>query len=48
MSMQVRKVLSENPKEFDLRKYLGKGREEIERVVMDKNQNLLFSANNIN
>lgn len=47
MTMQVRKILSENPKEFDIRKYLGVGREEIVRVVMDKNINLLNSANQI-
>lgn len=48
MTMQVRKILSENPKEFDIRKYLGVGREEIVRVVIDKNINLLNSANQIN
>ncbi|HEC79975.1 MAG TPA: tagatose-bisphosphate aldolase subunit KbaY, partial [Firmicutes bacterium] len=32
----VREVLSENPEEFDPRKYLGAGRDAIEKVVSEK------------
>jgi len=36
MTAMVRKVLTENPKEFDPRKYLGPGREEIQKMVEHK------------
>jgi fructose-bisphosphate aldolase, class II len=41
----VRKVLAENPKEFDPRKYLGAAREELIKVIKAKNINVLGSAN---
>ena len=47
LTSQVRKVLSENKSEFDPRKYLGAGREEIKKVVLDKIYNLFFSNGKI-
>ena len=41
----VRKVLMENPKEFDPRKYLGPARKELIEVIKHKNINVLGSAN---
>ena len=41
----VRKVLMENPKEFDPRKYLGPARKELIEVIKHKNTNVLGSAN---
>jgi fructose-bisphosphate aldolase class II len=40
----VRKVLAENPKEFDPRKYLGPAREELVKLLKRKNQEVLGSA----
>jgi fructose-bisphosphate aldolase class II len=40
----VRKVLTENPGEFDPRKYLGPGRDELTRLVKRKNEAVLGSA----
>jgi fructose-bisphosphate aldolase class II len=40
----VRKVLAENPKEFDPRKYLGPAREELIKLLKRKNQEVLGSA----
>lgn len=39
----TRAVLNNNSKEFDPRKYLGAGRERVQKVVEDKMANLLFS-----
>ncbi|ADF98030.1 fructose-1,6-bisphosphate aldolase, class II [Clostridium botulinum F str. 230613] len=36
MTAGIRKVLSEDPKQFDPRKYLGEGRARIEKIVEDK------------
>lgn len=47
MTGQVRKTLSENRREFDPRKYLGAGREEIKKVVLDKIYNIFFSNDKI-
>ena len=47
MTGQVRKVLYENPKEFDPRNYLGCGREQIKNIVIDKIKNIFFSENQI-
>lgn len=47
MTAQVRKVLKEKPEEFDPRKYLGPGREEITKVVEDKILNIFFSKDKI-
>ncbi len=40
----IRKVLTENPGEFDPRKYLGPAREELKKMYMHKNKNVLGSA----
>ena len=40
----IRKVFSENPAEFDPRKYLGPAREELIKMVKYKNTNVLGSA----
>lgn len=41
----IRKVFAEKPEEFDPRKYLGPAREELVKMIIDKNQNVLGSAN---
>lgn len=41
---ETRKVLEENKKEIDPRKYLGKGREKAEQILSAKMRNVLFSA----
>ena len=41
----VRKVLMENPKEFDPRKYLGPARKELIEMITHKNATVLGSAN---
>ncbi len=46
MTAMVRKVLTENPKEFDPRKYLGAAREEIQKMVEHK-IDVLGSGNQI-
>ncbi|KPJ74671.1 MAG: fructose-bisphosphate aldolase [Planctomycetes bacterium DG_20] len=40
----VRKVLAENPGEFDPRKYLGPAREELKKLIIHKNTHVLGSA----
>ena len=40
----VRKVFAESPSEFDPRKYLGPAREELKKVIIAKNTNVLGSA----
>jgi fructose-bisphosphate aldolase class II len=40
----IRKILNENPAEFDPRKYLGPAREELTKMIMEKNKNVLGSA----
>jgi fructose-bisphosphate aldolase class II len=40
----IRKVLAENPKEFDPRKYLGPAREELVKLIVRKNREVLGSA----
>ena len=47
MTSQVRRVLSENTKEFDLRAYLGKGREKITETISKKINTIFFSNNKI-
>lgn len=44
MTAAVRKVLAEKPAEFDPRKYLGPGRDELKRLYSGKNINVLGSA----
>lgn len=40
----IRKVFSEKPGEFDPRKYLGPAREELKKMIIDKNTHVLGSA----
>ncbi|OGC23778.1 fructose-1,6-bisphosphate aldolase, class II [candidate division WOR-1 bacterium RIFOXYB2_FULL_42_35] len=40
----IRKVFVEKPAEFDPRKYLGPAREELKKLLIHKNQNVLGSA----
>ncbi|WP_443737576.1 MULTISPECIES: class II fructose-bisphosphate aldolase [Treponema] len=44
MTALVRKVLAENPGEFDPRKYLGPARDELKKMYMHKNIDVLGSA----
>lgn len=45
MTAMVRKVLFEHPEEFDPRKYLGPARDELKKLYMHKNVEVLGSAN---
>jgi fructose-bisphosphate aldolase class II len=45
MTAMVREVLHNKPAEFDPRKYLGPAREELKKMYMHKNTNVLGSAN---
>lgn len=45
MTAEIRRVLIENPSEFDPRKYLGPGREAIKRMVKHKIKNVLNGSN---
>lgn len=47
MTAAIRKVFAENPAEFDPRKYLGAGRDAIQKVVEYKIDNVLGSANRL-
>ncbi|WP_123054791.1 class II fructose-1,6-bisphosphate aldolase [Clostridium sp. JN-1] len=47
MTASVRKVFGEKPKEFDPRKYLGPARENIQKLVQNKIENVLGSANTL-
>jgi len=40
----VRKVFKEHPEEFDPRKYLGPARDELIKMIINKNENVLGSA----
>ncbi len=42
---ETRRILAENPKEFDPRKYLGPARQELITLIKHKNINVLGSAN---
>lgn len=44
MTAAIRKYLAENPSEFDPRKYLGPAREELKKMYMHKNIDVLGSA----
>ena len=44
MTALIRKVLAEKKDEFDPRKYLGPARDELKKLYMHKNQNVLGSA----
>lgn len=48
MTAAIRKVFGETPKEFDPRKYLGAGRSAVQKVVEDKIEFVLGSANSLN
>ena len=45
MTAEIRRVLIENPKEFDPRKYLGPGRDAITKMVQHKIKNVLNACN---
>lgn len=44
MTAEIRRVLTENPAEFDPRKYLGPGRDAITRMVQHKIKNVLNAS----
>lgn len=44
MTAAIRKVLAEKPEEYDPRKYLGPARDELKKLYMNKNINVLGSA----
>lgn len=44
MTAIIRKVFAEQPSEFDPRKYLGPAREELKKLIVAKNTNVLGSA----
>ena len=44
MTAAIRRILSENPGEFDPRKYLGPAREELKKMYAEKNVNVFGSA----
>ncbi len=43
----IRKVFAENPKEFDPRKYLGPARDELTKLIVRKNREVLGSADRV-
>ncbi|MFL0197671.1 class II fructose-1,6-bisphosphate aldolase [Clostridium sp. WILCCON 0269] len=47
MTAAIRKVFGDSPKVFDPRKYLGAGRDAVQKVVEDKIDNVLGSANSL-
>lgn len=47
MTAIIRKILTEKPQEFDPRKYLGPAREELIKMYINKNENVLGSANRV-
>ncbi|MBW2265489.1 MAG: class II fructose-1,6-bisphosphate aldolase [Deltaproteobacteria bacterium] len=44
LTAMIRKVFNEKPTEFDPRKYLGPAREELMKMITEKNKNVLGSA----
>ena len=44
MTGAIRKVFAENPSEFDPRKYVGPARDELKKLIMYKNREVLGSA----
>ena len=44
MTALIRKTLAEKPEEFDPRKYLGPARDELKKLYMHKNVEVLGSA----
>ncbi|MDD4456569.1 MAG: class II fructose-bisphosphate aldolase, partial [Syntrophotalea acetylenica] len=47
MTAKVREYLANNPREFDPRKYLGAGRQELIDLITHKNRNVLGSAGRV-
>ncbi len=47
MTAAIRKVFVENPGEFDPRKYLGPARDELKKMYMHKNRDVLGSADRL-
>jgi fructose-bisphosphate aldolase class II len=47
MTAAVRKTLADKPGEFDPRKYLGPGRDQLKELYMHKNRNVLGSADRV-
>ncbi|MEJ5273480.1 MAG: class II fructose-bisphosphate aldolase [Spirochaetota bacterium] len=47
MTAKIREILATKPSEFDPRKYLGPAREELIKMYMDKNINVLGSAGKV-
>jgi fructose-bisphosphate aldolase class II len=45
ITAMIRKIFKEAPAEFDPRKYFGPAREELEKMIINKNENVLGSAN---
>jgi len=44
MTAMIRKTLTEKPSEFDPRKYLGPARDELIKMIIHKNKEVLGSA----
>ncbi len=44
ITAMIREHMKHNPAEFDPRKYLGPAREELEKMIIEKNKNVLGSA----
>jgi len=44
MTAMIRKIFAEQPQEFDPRKFLGPAREELVKMMIEKNENVLGSA----
>jgi fructose-bisphosphate aldolase class II len=44
MTALIRKVFAEKPAEFDPRKYLGPARDELTKMIIHKNKEVLGSA----
>ena len=44
MTAMIRKTFTEKPQEFDPRKYLGPARDELTKMIIDKNRTVLGSA----
>jgi fructose-bisphosphate aldolase, class II len=47
MTAMIRKVFADKPEEFDPRKYLGPARDELTKMMIDKNKNVLGSADHV-
>jgi len=47
VTAMIRKVFVENPKEFDPRKYLGPARDELTKLIVRKNKEVLGSADRV-